>query len=334
LLSPLICYQKLNSSVNANTLLDKYQISHYIVDYLETIEDFMVNPQHLAVFAAIIRAGSISRAAGQLGCGKSVISRQLTKLEETLGARLVQRSTRRLALTEIGELVLQEALQISQSLTNIEQLTDQFQQEVRGILRISCAKGGRRLLVPLITQFIFLHPKIQVDLRLDDQLVDLIADKIDVAIRASHLSDSSLIARKLSDNPYIIVAAPTYLARAGKPENPAELSKHACVLYTSGDQVRDEWIFSESNKEYKVRVKGIIQINDADAMIAAGVAGAGILKIPQHLITQELLRGELVPVLPQYVLPPGPPVYAVYPARNFLALKTSAFVQFIQEKMA
>jgi DNA-binding transcriptional LysR family regulator len=209
----------------------------------------------------------------------------LAKLEAELGTRLIQRSTRRLALTEIGELVLQEALQINRSLTSIGQLTDQFQQEVRGILRVSCARGGRRLLVPIITQFTLQYPQVNVDLRLEDELVDLIAEKIDVAIRVSHLPDSSLVARKLIDNPYVMVAAPSYLRERGQPETPSELSEHNCLLKTSRDYIYGEWTFLEADKEYKVRVKGNIQINDADALVTAAVAGAGILKIPRHLVT-------------------------------------------------
>lgn len=229
--------------------------------------------------------------------------------------------------------MLQEALQINRSLINIGHLTDQFKQEVCGLLRVSCTTSGRRLMVPLITQFTMQYPEIKIDLRLEDQLVDLISEQIDVAIRISHLSDSSLVARKLADNPYIIVAAPTYLARSGEPKIPMELSDHACVLYANENKVCDTWVFIESRRKYKVKARGVIQINDGDALVAAAVAGVGILMIPRILVIEELLRGDLVPVLSQHILPPGPSIYAVYPERNFLALKTSTFVSFILKKM-
>ena len=149
----------------------------------------MLNPQHLAIFSTIVHAGSISAAAIQLGCGKSVVSRQLARLESDLGARLIQRSTRRLALTEIGEIVLQEARQIEQSLNSIGQLTDQYQQQVRGLLRISCSMAGRRQMVPLIAEFTRLYPQVKIALQLEDHLVDLIAEQVDIAIRASPLAD-------------------------------------------------------------------------------------------------------------------------------------------------
>jgi DNA-binding transcriptional LysR family regulator len=293
----------------------------------------MLNPQRLAIFAAIIQAGSISRAAIQLGCGKSVVSRQLARLEEELGARLIQRSTRRLALTEIGELVLQEAKQIDRALTNIEQLTGQFQQQVRGVLRVSCSVAGRRQLVPLLTEFIALYPQVTVALQLEDHMVDLIAEQVDVAIRASNLIDSSLIARKLATNPGIMVASPAYLARAGTPQTAEELREHACLLYANGGRVYDEWTFIGADGQYTVRVTGPLQINDGAALVTAAAAGAGIARVPRPVAAEELASGELVQVLAHCELPPGLPIYAVYPARDFLALKTSAFVDFLQARM-
>jgi len=293
----------------------------------------MLNPQHLTIFSTIVQAGSISKAAIQLGCGKSVVSRQLARLESDLGARLIQRSTRRLALTEIGEIVLQEARQIEQSLTSIEQLTDQYQQQVRGLLRISCSMAGRKQIVPLIAEFTQLYPQVKIALRLEDQLVDLIAEQIDLAIRVSPLTDSSLIARKLIENPRVLAASPAYLGRAGIPNTPADLCTHACLIYENGGRVYDEWTFMDDDGNYKVRVNGPIHINDGSALVTAAVCGAGILLIPVKVIAEELARGELVQILAHCKLPPGPPIYAIYPARDWLPLKTSAFIEFLQQKM-
>lgn len=176
-----------------------------------------MNPQRLAIFATIIQSGSISAAALKLGCGKSVVSRQLAQLEKDLGARLIQRSTRQLALTEVGQLVLEEARQIERSLDKIAHLTDSYQQQVRGLLRVSCSMAGRRVLVPLLADFTALYPQVKISLQLDDAMVDLIAQQVDVAIRTSALVDSTLVARKLSESPSVVCAAPTYLARRGTP---------------------------------------------------------------------------------------------------------------------
>ncbi|MBT2323702.1 LysR family transcriptional regulator [Variovorax paradoxus] len=293
----------------------------------------MPNPQHLAVFAAIIQAGSISAAAAKLGCGKSVVSRQLAKLEEELGARLIQRSTRHLSLTEIGQLVLQQARQIEHALENIGQITDHYQQQVRGMLRVSAAVGAQRLLVPLLAEFTLLYPQVKIALQLDDRLVDLIAEQVDVAIRTSDLVDSSLVARKLAYNTSIIAAAPSYLARAGTPRTPQELRQHACLLYVNGSTVYDQWSFVGDNGIYAVQVDGPLQINDGGSLVTAAVAGAGIVRVQRMLLRPELARGELVQLLAHCPLPPSPVSYAIYPAREFLPLKTAAFTDFLQQRL-
>ncbi len=293
-----------------------------------------MNPQRLALFSAIVRAGSISKAAATLGMGKSVMSRQLAKLEDDLGARLIQRSTRRLTLTEIGELVFAQALDIDRAVANIEQLTEQHQSEVQGRLRVTCPRPlGQRYLVPLLVEFAQRYPKVEVSLSVDDRMVDLIAEHIDVAIRVAHLEDSTLVARKLSENPRVLVAAPTYLARAGTPQTPDELRHHDCLVYASGARVFDEWSFSRDGITTPLRVPAKLQINDGMALVAAACAGGGVLVIDRLLVGHELADGTLVQLLPDYQLRAGQPVYAVYPARPWLAFKTATFIAFLQERL-
>jgi len=294
----------------------------------------MLSPQHLATFSAIVSAGSISKAATRLGCGKSVVSRQLAKLEADLGARLIQRTTRRLTLTEVGEAVLLEAQQIDRSLANVEQITGQFQQEVRGRLRVACPRPlGQRYLVPLLTAFTQQHPQVEITLVVEDRLTDLVAEQIDVAIRVAQMEDSTLVARKLAPNPRVLVAAPAYLARAGTPKTPADLAQHNCLLYISGTTVRDEWTFRKGATTTPIRASGNIKMNDGMALAASACAGAGITVLDRLLVEPELASGVLVELLPDYRLGAGPPVYAVYPARKWLPLKTKAFVAFLQERL-
>jgi len=294
----------------------------------------MLSPQHLATFSAIVSAGSISKAAARLGCGKSVVSRQLAKLEADLGARLIQRTTRRLTLTEVGEAVLLEAQQIDRSLANVEQISGQFQQEVRGRLRVACPRPlGQRYLVPLLTAFTQQHPQVEITLVVEDRLTDLVAEQIDVAIRVAHMEDSTLVARKLAPNPRVLVAAPAYLARAGTPKTPADLAQHNCLLYISGTTVRDEWTFRKGAATTPIRASGNIKMNDGMALAASACAGAGITVLDRLLVEPELASGVLVELLPDYRLAAGPPVYAVYPARKWLPLKTKAFVAFLQERL-
>ncbi len=244
-----------------------------------------MNPQRLSLFSAIVHAGSISKAAAALGMEKSVLSRQLAKLESELGTRLIQRSTRRLTLTEVGELVFAEAAHIDRAVANIQQLTEQHQSEVKGRLRVTCPRPlGQRYLVPLLVEFAALHPKIEVALTVEDRMVDLIADHIDVALRVAHLEDSTLIARKLCDNPRVLVAAPSYLQQRGSPQQPADLQHHDCLLYASGGRVFDEWSFTKDGVNSPVRAPGRIQINDGMALVAAAVAGGGLTLIDRLLV--------------------------------------------------
>jgi DNA-binding transcriptional LysR family regulator len=290
----------------------------------------MPDAQRLDTFARVIEAGSISRAALRLGVDKSVVSRQIAKLEAELGARLLQRTTRRLALTEIGEQVLQQARVIQEALQNIEQMTDAYRQEVSGRLRISCSMASRRVLVPLVLAFGERHPQVQVVLRSDDRLVDLLAEQIDVAIRVAPLDDSTLVARKLADSSRVCVAAPAYLARHGEPQTPSDLAAHQCVVYCNDTRAFDQWRFDGPAGRETVAVSGRLQMNDGGAVADAAVAGAGVAVLDALIVREDLRSGALQAVLPGYQIPPGPPVHAVYPARHWLAPKTAAFIAFAQ----
>ena len=296
----------------------------------------MSNAQLLATYSAIVTAGSISAAAQRLGCGKSVVSRQLARLEADLGARLIQRTTRTLTLTEVGKAVWAQAQQIEQALRNVADISGQAQQVVRGPLRLSCPRPlGQRYLLPMITEFMQQHPLVEITLLLEDRLADLVAEHIDVAIRVAHLDDSTLIATQLADNPHVLVAAPAYLARAGTPATPQDLLQHDCVLWIRNQRVYNEWAFTDAaGHTTQVQVKGRIRINDGMALAAGVSSGAGIAVISRTLVEHELATGELVTVLPQYRLPPGPPIHAVYPARQWLPLNTSTFLAFLKLKFS
>ncbi|MCW7541020.1 LysR family transcriptional regulator [Aquabacterium sp. A7-Y] len=292
----------------------------------------MADPQRLDLFAKVVEAGSISRAAARHGVDKSVVSRQVAKLEAELGARLLQRTTRRLSLTEIGELVLQEALRIRDALLNVEQMADAYRQEIRGRLRVSCSMASRRVLVPLVIEFGERYPQVQIVLQSEDRLVDLVAEQIDVAIRVAHLADSSLVARKLFDNRRVVAAAPSYLERHGTPQTPDDLRDHACLVYCTESGSFDQWRFDGPEGRITVQVPSRLQMNDGGALADAAVAGGGIVLLDRVLVRRELKSGALRPLLTDYTLPDGPPVYAVYPARHWLAPKTAAFIAFLQDQ--
>lgn len=263
-----------------------------------------------------------------------MLSRQLARLESDLGARLLQRSTRRLTLTEIGELVLTQARQIDRAVSNIEQMTGQYQNEVMGRLRVTCPRPLSQVgLMPLLVEFAQRHPKVEVALTVTDQMVDLIAEHVDVAIRVAHLEDSSLVTRKLTDTTRILVAAPSYLARRGAPTEPNDLLQHDCLVYSSGGRALDEWGFERNGVTTLVQVQGRIQIDDGLALVAAAKAGGGFILINSLMVAEELAQGDLVSVLPEYGFRPGQPIYLVYPARSWLAHKTKVLIEFLQERL-
>jgi DNA-binding transcriptional LysR family regulator len=199
---------------------------------------------------------------------------------------------------------------------------------------VTCPRPlGQRYLVPLLVEFTRLHPKLEVVLSVDDRMVDLIAEHVDVAIRVAHLEDSTLVARKLGENPRIMVAAPDYLARAGGPSTAQDLTRHECLVYTSAAQAFDQWSLLQDGVTTVVQVPRKIQINDGMALVAAACAGGGILAIDRLLVDEELASGALVSVLPAYSLRPGQPIYAVYPARPWLAFKTATFISFLQGRL-
>jgi DNA-binding transcriptional LysR family regulator len=189
--------------------------------------------------------------------------------------------------------------------------------------------------MPLLREFSDKYPDIELELGLEDRFVDLIAERIDVAIRIGHLQDSSLVARRLGELNWQITASPDYLARYGAPKSPQDLSKHACLYYRSNKQSMSSWPFLNDNGNVDaVKVQGPLTINDACALVDAAIAGIGILLIDKALLGDAIAQGKLIPILTDYRLAPGVPVYAIYPARDFLPAKTIAFVDFLLEKLS
>ena len=289
----------------------------------------------LMLFARVAQLGSLSAAAQSLGLSRSAVSKQLASFEAQIGAKLIQRTTRKLALTELGEQVMQEAQRVEEALQAVESITDDFRQQVRGKLKVSSSTSiGRMTLLPILKQFTDAYPDVQIELGLEDRFVDLVAEQVDVAIRIGHLPDSSLIARRLGELSWQISASPDYLARHGTPKTPQELANHACLFYRSSKQNMNNWHFMKDGHTETVKVSGPLTINDACALVDATINGMGILLIDKALLGPAMKTGQLVPVLNSYTLAPGYPVYAIYPARDFLPAKTVAFVDFLLEKLA
>lgn len=289
----------------------------------------------LVLFARVVQYGSLSGAAQRLGLSRSAVSKQLSGLEAHIGARLLQRTTRKQSMTEIGEQILAEALRIEAALASIESIRDNYAHEVRGRLKVSCSSSlGRVHLVPLLREFSQRYPGVEMNLQLEDRFVDLVSEQVDVAIRIGHLPDSSLVARRLGELVWQICASPAYIARHGAPVTPSDLVHHECLFYRNANHRMNTWSFRGPAGEENVMVSGPLTINDACALVDAARQGQGVLMIDKAMLGDTLDKGELLSLLPDYPLAPGYPVYAVYPARDFLPAKTKAFVQFLLERLA
>ncbi len=290
----------------------------------------------LILFARVAQYGSLSGAAKSLGLSRSAVSKQLANFEAQIGARLIQRTTRKLALTELGEQILREAQRVETALNAVESITDNFREQVRGKLRISCSTSlGRVLLLPLLTEFSARYPEVELELGLEDRFVDLVAEQVDAAIRIGHLPDSSLIARRLGELNWQVTASPAYIALRGEPQVPADLAQHACLYYRNSSRAMNNWPFicSEDGSSETVKVQGPLAINDACALVDAAIRGLGILLIDKALVEEPIAKGQLIPLLKNYPPAPGFPVYVVYPARDYLPAKTIAFVDFLMESL-
>ena len=289
----------------------------------------------LVLFARIVQHGSLTAAAKSSGLSRSAVSRQLTTLENNFGTRLLQRSTRNIKLTEAGKLILSEATRLLEAFESIETLSENLQGEASGHLKISCSVGiGRAHLVPLLKQFQKLYPKVHVQLLLEDRFVDLIDEEIDVSIRTGDLPNSSLIALRLGQMTWTVCASPDYLSKYGTPKVPTDLLQHNCLYYTNSDGSFNNWFFRKGNKEECISINGCFSINDSTALIQAAEDGQGILWIDKNSIGNSFKKGRLVELLKDYSLGSGYPIYALYPARKHLPLKTRMFIDFLKEKFS
>jgi DNA-binding transcriptional LysR family regulator len=286
----------------------------------------------LSVFACVVKHQSYAKAAEELKLTPSGVSRIVTRLEDRLGVRLLQRTTRKLSLTEAGALFHARSAQILVDLVDAESEVQKTALHPRGTLKLSASVFfGRRYLAPLLGELSTRFPELSFDLQLTNRFVDLVEEGIDLAIRIGALADSRLIARRLCTNRRIMVASPDYLAAHGVPEQLSDLSKHECVIF-SGWQRPNEWRLIGPNGPITVEVTGRITSNNVDMVTDAAVQGLGITVGPTLSASKLLLSGELVPVLPEYAFEPTA-VFAVYPSARQLSTKVRAVVDFLAETL-
>lgn len=282
----------------------------------------------IRAFVQVFDAGGFSSAARQHGRSKALLSKYVTDLEDYLGVRLMNRTTRKLSLTEAGEAYYREASQLLQQLDDLDATISDQTAEPRGLVRVSAPRNlGETTLAPAIFAFIAKNPLMSVDLRLEDRYVDLVEESVDVALRISTLADSSLIARKISDMRHVICAAPSLIKRVGVPSSGEALRNMPCVLDTNMPS-HSSWRFIENGVPVSVHVSGPARVNSPVAALQAALAGLGFAVLPTYLADPLIAEGRLVRVLEDR-MPEGPSLQAVYPHRRHLAGKVRALIDHL-----
>lgn len=289
----------------------------------------MQNLTDIAIFVKVVELSSFTAAAEALESSQPVVSKAVTRLEEKLGARLLNRTTRRLSLTEAGSELYRRSVRALQEIENAELEVARFQTEPRGTLRVAAPMSFSILhLGPVIQTFLERFPGVTVELNMDDRQVDLIEEGYDVAIRIGRLQDSNLVARKITPCRQVMCASPAYLAKRGTPERPEDLLEHNCIVYSFLQGPREWRLVDADGETHAVPVNGTLHSNNGLVNRAAATAGAGIVLLPTFYIGDEVRSGALKPVLCNFK-PQDLAVYAVYPERRNLTPKVRAFVDFL-----
>ena len=284
----------------------------------------------ISAFARVVETGGFSAAARQLGVTPSAISKQVTQLENRLGARLLNRTTRQLSLTEVGTAFYERTKQILWALDEAEQAVSHLTNTPRGTLRVTVPLAfGETHIAPILPGFVIRFPDVSVEIVTSERVVNLVEEGIDVAIRVGQGPDSSLFGRRLAPNRRIICASPDYLVAHGTPEVPDDLTAHNCLTYVQQGP-RVEWRFGEQAEAFTVPVTGTIQSNSFSVLRAAAVAGIGVTRLAGFVVGEELKSGALVELLSAYEANDGD-IYVVYPTSRHLSPKVRAFIDYLVE---
>lgn len=284
----------------------------------------------LVVFAEVVDGKSFAHAANSLGMTRSAVSKHVAQLEERLGVQLLSRTTRKLSLTEVGERVYAASKSVRDSAERAREAAHTHQGVVEGTLRITAPVGlGRIYLIPLADALMKLHPRLEVALILSDHYVDLVEQRIDVALRVGHTIDSSLVTRRIAPVPTAFCAAPSYLAARGTPHHPRELGDHEWVHHlprVEGARLK----LSKGRTQVEVQPKGRLSCNDGSTSVAAALAGMGVVSGPEFEFAHEVRAGRLVQVLVGWTMDVGV-LHLVSPPRRHVSSKVRTFAEFVDK---
>lgn len=284
----------------------------------------------ILVFTKVIEAGSFIGASRALDMPKSTVSRKVTELEGRLGARLLQRTTRKLSLTEVGQAFYQHAARVVAEAEEAELVVGRMQEVPRGLLRVTTPLNFGYL-APVVVSFLERYPEVQLEVVCADRVVDLIQEGFDVAVRAGSLADSSLVTRSLGVLQNYAVASPAFLKKNGAPKEPHDLERFDCVVFGAGID-RSSWRLYRNGKTLTVNVNALFTVNDFDFLDAAVLAGLGVAMVPVFRCIEPLRQKRLVRLLPEWCSP-HIPLQAVYPSTRHLSPKVKAFLDHLRERM-
>jgi DNA-binding transcriptional LysR family regulator len=283
----------------------------------------------LTFFVLLAKLGNMSATARELGITPPAITKRLMLMEQRLGVRLVNRTTRRISLTSEGEIYLAQATQILGRIRDMEESVSSSHAAPKGLLRVNGTPGfGRTRIAPLVSRFAHAYPEVEVELQLTDRPISLVEEAYDLAIRFGELPDTRLSARKLMSNRRFLCASPAYLKKAGEPQTPADLHRHRCILHRQNDDVYGNWRLQKGSKVELVKVRGAVSSNDGDVVLNWALEGHGIVQRSEWDAAKYLASGRLKEVMPAYSLPPAD-LHVYYPSRHNLPAKVRTFIDFL-----
>ena len=280
--------------------------------------------QGICELTAVAESGNFTQAAKKLLISTAQVSRQVSELEQRLNTKLFYRTTRKVTLTEEGQLFYQQCRSILDGLEVAERSLTNLQSTPQGKIRISApVTYGERHIIPLINQFLLQYPQVEIEVQLSNQRIDLIEEGFDLAIRLGQLNDSSLIAKRISSRQHFLCASPSYIEQHGKPETINDLKQHNCLLGSA-----DFWLFADK----KVRISGNLRCNSGLGLVDAALKGIGIVQLPEYYIAEHINNGELITLLEQQQRAEEG-IWALYPQNKYLASKVKLLINFLQENL-
>ena len=286
----------------------------------------------MAAFVRVVDSNGFSAAAPALGLSPSAVSKLITRLEGRLGVRLLQRTTRALHLTQEGEVFYAAAKRIVGEIETLENQIAGQSSTPSGVLRVTTSLAfSTHQLAPVLSEFLARYPLVQFELLPTDRVIDMVEEGIDIAIRIGRLADTSFMARKIGEDKRLICAAPSYLARHGRPQKPEDLRRHNCLVSRDRTQL-NRWPFKVDGQVVEIEVSGRVAVTEGETQMQLALQGVGIVRVTRLTLADAIRDGSLVPLLGEFSAEEPVGIHAVYPHRRHLAPKVPAFVNFLIEK--